>query len=109
MSRSPIALIACAALGLTVASVHAGPCSDEIVRLEQAARRTSPAAGPTAPQSLDAQLSRQPTPDTVRRAQEQAQSRFADVLARAKTLDADGKHEECLKAAAEAKLLLGLD
>jgi hypothetical protein len=43
------------------------------------------------------------------RTQEEAQSRFAAVLARAKAFDADGKREECMQAAEEATLLLGLN
>jgi hypothetical protein len=109
MNRSILALIAAAVLGLTVTPVHAGPCSDEIARLEDAARRfgTNPATGPTGAQSLDAQLNRQPTPDSMRRAEQQAQSGFDVVLARAKAFDAAGKQEECMRAAAEANLLLG--
>jgi len=60
-------------------------------------------------QSVDAQLHRQPTPDSVRRAEESAQRRLAAVLARARTLSAEGKTPECLQAVDEAKLILGID
>src|SRR5262249_8940975 len=68
------ALIAGAVLGLSFAAAHAGPCSDEIAQFEQAVRQSAgnPNAGPMAPQSIGAQLDRQPTPGSVKRAQERA-------------------------------------
>jgi hypothetical protein len=79
--------------------------------VEAAANRSpgNPAAGPTAPQSIGAQLGRQPTPETVQRAEEGAQSRFAAILARAKALDTEGKTTKCTQAVTEAKLMLGLE
>jgi hypothetical protein len=63
----PLTLIACATLGLSIASAHAGPCSDAIAQVQAAANQSTgnPAAGPTAPQSIGAQLGRQPTPESV--------------------------------------------
>jgi len=69
----------------------------------------SPVAKPALPQSIDAQLHHQPTPDSVRRGEENAQSRFAAILARAKILNADGKTSECFRSVAEAKRVLGID
>jgi hypothetical protein len=66
----------------------------------------NPIAKPTASQSVDAQLHRQPTPRSVRQAGENAQLRFAAILARAKILNADGKTTECIQSVAEAKRLL---
>jgi hypothetical protein len=111
MTQSPVVLIVCAALGVTISLAHAGPCGDEIAQLRDAVSRfaSNPAAGPTAPQSLEAQLRRQPTPESVKRAQEQAQSRFAAALARGEALDAEGRHAECLQAITDAKRMLGLN
>jgi hypothetical protein len=111
MIRLLAALTACGALVLDIAAAHAGPCSDEIASLQTAARQLvhNPAAGPSAPQSIGAQLGRQPTPESVRRAQGEAQSRLAAALARAGALDAEGKQAQCMQAATEAKRLLGLD
>jgi len=111
MRRSPAVLLACAAVGLTVSSAHAGPCADEIAQLREAAGRSAsnPTTGPTAPQSVGAQLGRQPTPESVKRAREEAQARFAVVLARAEALDAEGKHAECMQAVADAKRVLELN
>jgi hypothetical protein len=44
----------------------------------------------------------------VRRAEIDAQSRLAAILARAKALDAEGKTTECMESVVEAKRLLGL-
>ena len=53
------------ALSLASGWAHAGPCTDEIARFEQEARQAArnPDAGPTAMQTLGAQLHRQPTPE----------------------------------------------
>ena len=90
---------------------HAGPYRDEIAQLQSAARRaeTVPGAAPTAPQSVGAQLGHQPTPQSVKQAEEQANSRVATVLSRAAALDAQGKEAECMRAAIEARRLLDLN
>jgi hypothetical protein len=105
---STVALVAFVALGLGVTSGHAGPCGDEIARLEKvlSESKTDPAIGPTAPQSVDAQLGYQPTPDSMRRADAEARARFAAVLNRAKAFEAEGKTAECMQAVAAAKLEL---
>jgi hypothetical protein len=69
MNPSAMTLVVCIALGLGVTSAHASPCGDEIAQLEKAARQSesNPAAGPTASQSIGAQLRHQPTPESVMR------------------------------------------
>src|SRR5215510_1747208 len=88
-----------AALLLTAASAHAGPCSDAIAQFEQAVRQSAgnPDAGPFAQQSVGAQLRHQPTPGSVARAEAQAQGTFAAALARAKRLDARGDRAGCTR------------
>jgi hypothetical protein len=54
-------------------------------------------------QSIGAQIDRQPTPASVKRAQERAQSTFAAALARAKRLDAQGNRAGCTRALTAAK------
>jgi hypothetical protein len=107
-------MIACAIIALEVASAymasaHTDTCSNQIAQLEALLSQSTgnPVANPTVPQSIDAQLHHQPTRDSVRRAEENAKLRFASILARAKTLDADGKMTECIQSLAEAKRLLG--
>lgn len=94
-----------AALSLGIASAHAGPCTAAIAQFEQALRKSGnePDAGPTARQSIGAQLGHQPTPSSVKRAEERAQTNFAGALARAKRLDARGNRSGCKRALAEAR------
>ena len=63
ISRLSATLLVAAALGLGVAAAHAGPCSSRIAQFEQAVRQSAgnPNAGPMVPQSIGAQLDRQPT------------------------------------------------
>jgi hypothetical protein len=99
-----------AALGLATLPAHAGPCSNEIAQFEQAVRESSgnPNAGPVAHQSIAAQHNRQPTPDSVKRAEAQAQRAFKATLARAKKLDDRDDRAGCTKALAEAKAMYNL-
>jgi hypothetical protein len=110
MRRLSSSLIVCVALASTISIAHAGICEAEIERLQRDAANSSARTigGPTAPQSVAAQLSHQPTPASVERAQREAQSRFADVLARARILAAEGKSAECLQAVANARQMLAL-
>jgi hypothetical protein len=104
------ALTAVAVLGLSLQAAHAGPCSEKIAQFEQAVRQPAgdPNAGPMAPQSVGAQLNRQPTPGSVKRAQERAKATFAATLARAKRLDARGNRAGCTRALAAAKRMYNL-
>jgi hypothetical protein len=99
-----------AALGLSIGSAHAGPCSAEIAQFELAVRQSAanPNAGPMARQSIAAQIDRQPTPSSVKRAEERAQAKFAATLARAKRLDARGNRAGCTRALAAAKAMYNL-
>jgi hypothetical protein len=105
MNQSATAVFVIAALSLGTGSAQAGPCSSEIAQFEEAVRRSAndPNAGPTAPQSVAAQVDRQPTPGSVERAEKRAQAAFAAALARAKELDARGDRAGCTKALADAK------
>src|SRR5262249_1342329 len=104
------ALVVVATVGLGVASAQAGPCSSEIAQFEQAVRQSAgnPNAGPFARQSIGAQLHRQPTPRSIKPAEEQAQAAFDATLARAKELDAQGDRAGCTKALTDAKEMYNL-
>jgi hypothetical protein len=93
------------ALILSVASAHAGPCTAKIAQFEKVVRQSAstPGAGPTASQTIGAQLGHQPTPGSVRRAEGRAQATFESALARAKRLNARGNRAGCTSALAEAK------
>jgi hypothetical protein len=104
------AFVVAAALGLGVLPADAGPCSNEIAQFEQAVRQSknNPNAGPVAPQSISAQLSRQPTPNSIKRAEQRAQAVFDAALARSKRLDARGDRAGCTKALADAEQMYNL-
>jgi hypothetical protein len=108
--RVTAAGIAGLALGFCVASAQAGPCSNKIAQFEKAVRQSAgnPGAGPMAPQSIGAQLDRQPTPGSVKRAEERAQASFDAAMARAKRLDAQGNRSGCTRALAAAKRMYNL-
>ena len=99
------AFIVCLALGC--GSAAAGPCSDEIAQFETAVRQSAktPYAGPTGVETTGAKLSHQPTPSSVNQAEQHAQSRFADVMAHVRDLDAKGNRADCMQALTDAKLL----
>jgi hypothetical protein len=105
MKRRIVAACFICALGQNIESAHAGPCSTQIAQFELAVRQSAgkPDAGPFAPQSIGAQLDRQPTPASIKRAQKRAQAIFAATLARAKRLDARGNRAGCTRALSAAK------
>jgi hypothetical protein len=88
-----------------IGTAHSGPCTSQIERLEQQIGHVSSGAvsGPTAPQSIEAQLHRQPTPETVRNAERKANEDAAAALRRARQADADDNPAACTKALNEAK------
>jgi hypothetical protein len=108
MNPSAMTLVVYIALGLGVTAAHAGPCGDEIAQLENAVRHSesNPAVGPTAPQSIAAQLRHQPTPESVERAEVDSRAGLDAILTRAKALDAEGKTAECMELVGAAKLKL---
>ena len=103
--RFTVILILGATMCSSVAPAYSGPCSSEISQFETAVRQSAgnPNAGPTLPQSVGAQLDRQPTPASIKRAQKQAKRLFERTLARAKRLDGRGDRAGCTRALAEAK------
>lgn len=95
------------ALGLNIEWAHAGPCSTEIAQFELAVRQSA-GNGPMAPQSIGAQIDRQPTPASIKRAEKRAQAKFTATLARAKRLDARGNRAGCTRALSAAKEMYNL-
>ena len=97
--------IVCAVICLNISIAHAGPCSADIAQFEQAISDSAgnPFAGLSAPQSVNAQLDRQPTPDSLKRAEARLQAKFSATMARAKRLDAEGDRAGCTSALSQAK------
>ena len=83
---------------------------EEITQLEQRLRhaKSNPADQPTGNQTIGADLSHQPTPESVAEAKLRADAAVQAILDRAKAFDAANEKSECQKAVAEAKLRFGL-
>jgi mono/diheme cytochrome c family protein len=86
------------------------PCSAEIARVEmvldqaQANRQTLPSAR----ESAAARLHRQPTPQTVAKAEAEAKKKIDAALALARKLDSEGKDTACVAALEKIALPLGV-
>ena len=91
-------------------AAYAGPCSDAIARVEQALSQAQAnrQVGPSAPESADALLHRQPTPESVARAQTQADEKTDAALTQARKLNAEGKDSECIAALEQVAVPLGV-
>src|SRR5580692_8092531 len=103
--RGTTAPIVCAMLCLSIPVAQAGPCSEDIAQFETAIRQSAgnPNAGLTAPQSVGAQLDRQPTPASLKQAQKRLQAKFSAAMARARRLNARGDRAGCSGALNLAK------
>jgi hypothetical protein len=111
MNRLALSIIAGAAFIGGANAAHAGPCTTQIAAIEQQIKRTPPGpeTGPTAPQSVDAQLHHQPTPGDVSHAEHVANKDADGALDRARTADAAGDAAGCNAAVDEAKRLYDID
>jgi len=110
MNRAPVILSVAVAFAGSVFPAEAGPCTKQISQLEAQIQRAQAqqAGAPTAPQSVAAQLHRQPTVQSVEVALNQANEDGVAALDRAKTADAAGKAKECANALVEARQVYGL-
>jgi hypothetical protein len=106
-SASVALLVATTAATLLCGSgaAHSGPCTPQIEKLEQQIGHASSSAksGPIAPQSIEAQLHHQPTPETVRDAERKANANVLSALQRARQADSDDNSAACTKALNEVK------
>jgi hypothetical protein len=100
-----IPLLFAAVLWLNSGTAKAGPCTAEISQFEATVHQSAgdPFAGLTAPQSVDAQLGHQPTPESVHNADQRLNSRFFAAMARAKRYDSRGNRSGCARALNAAK------
>jgi hypothetical protein len=94
-----------AVLWLDTGIAQAGPCTADISQFEATLHQSAgdPLAGLTAHQSVDAQLSHQPTPQSVHQADQRLKSRFSAAMARAKRYDAQDNRSGCTRALDAAK------
>jgi hypothetical protein len=96
------------ASALSIAPAHAGPCGTEVAQFRNSLPQQSDSDQTTvgsAPQSVAAQLSHQPTPASIEQAKKNAQASVLRTLAEAEKLDAEGNQSACEDALARAKLL----
>jgi hypothetical protein len=107
MDRSSIVLLAAIALAGGVLAAQAGPCTKQILEVE-AQIRSAQALQPGV-QSVAAQLHRQPTPQSVETALNDANADGIAALNRAKKADAAGNAGECANALTETRQLYGLE
>jgi hypothetical protein len=98
-------LIGLVILCLASGTAHAGPCSVEIANIERAVGQPNSPATPSAPQSIAAEDSHQPTQESVARAKRQARAQYRDVLNKAKALDA-ANDPNCREVVVKLKNLL---
>jgi hypothetical protein len=108
---SLIALVAGASFFAAAGAAHSGPCTAQIEQLNQqiAATPPGPETGPTAPQTLGAQLHYQPTPADVAHAERFADKLWHAALVRAEKADAAGDAAGCQAELNEAKRLYDID
>jgi hypothetical protein len=111
VARSRIVVLAALAFAGTAGTAHAGPCTTQIAEVEQYIGRVAKrqARGPTALQSIGAQLHHQPTPQSVERGVSMARADAEAVLDRARRADVEDNIAACTKALDEAKLIYGLE
>ena len=90
---------------------HSGPCTAQIAQLERriAGAAPGPNSGPMAPQTLGAQLHRQPTPGSIARAEKTANKDADAAVDRARKADAAGDAYLCKAALEEARRLYDLE
>jgi hypothetical protein len=110
-TRGGFLTLAASALICSGVTAYGGPCTVQISELEQRVSHASPGpeSGPTAPQSVGAQLHRQPTPGSVGQAEHAANADADAALDRARKDDAAGNPAGCMEALREARHLYGVD
>ncbi len=109
LQASALAAVTCGLMLAANVAAGAGPCTADIGRLQtQIAAAANPVAGPTATQSVGAQLHHQPTPGDVQSARTKADAGADTALDRARKADAQGDAAACQAALRQAKLLYGL-
>jgi hypothetical protein len=108
-------LVSAAAMVLAILPSRAGPCTSEIDRLQaevDAKIAAIAAAGPTAPESVDATLSHEPTPGSLAETEQKLGegSEMTDAVAalkRAREADNANDKTACDEALADVQSLLG--
>jgi hypothetical protein len=103
-ARARLVLMTSALLALGVGCAQAGPCSADIAKIEKILNEPK---SPFGPQTVGAQLGRQPTPSSMARAEQKAGSHYQAALTQAQTLD-NQNNPACKKAVKKLKALVGM-
>jgi hypothetical protein len=105
-----IAAIASIASFSNLALASDDPCGTQIAAFKRAinASAANPEAGPRARQTLEAQLSHQPTAAMVENQEVRARKNFVAELARAEAFSARGNTDACWRALMRAELMYDL-
>ena len=103
----PLMMMTSALLALGIGCAQAGPCSADIAKIENALNAPNSPFGPTARQTVGAQLGRQPTPSSMARAEKKADTNYQTVLTRAQALD-NQNNPACKKVVKKLKALVGM-
>jgi len=113
MTTQRLLVLTAAALAGSMSAAYAGPCSQEIDRMQprvDAAVEAAARAGPTASESSAALRHRQPTPGSIAAAESklgEASSRTVEAavagMARAREADRAGDQGACEEALAEVR------
>jgi len=116
MSVPHLALIGAAGLLLSVLPAQAGPCTKDIVSMQariDAHLGKAAAAGPTADQSVGAQMHRQPTPNSIANAERKLGDlspttivKVNAAMDRAQKADVAGDEKGCRQALAEVARII---
>jgi hypothetical protein len=116
MAIKRLIVLSAAAIAATISTAQAGPCSSEIDSTQARADARLPAqaaAGPSAKESTDALAHRQPTPNSVARAEQGLREMSAETIAavkqgmeRARAADKAGDKNACEQALAEVQRLI---
>jgi hypothetical protein len=117
MTIQGLLMLSAAGLALSTLPGHAGPCSQEIDRVQarvDAKLESAARAGPSAPESSGALLHRQPTPGSIAAAEgrlgEISSATLAAVaaaMARAREADGAGDQSACEQALADVQRAIG--
>lgn len=110
MARLSLFTLAPAILLGSIALAHAGPCAGQISKIEQQIKTTkgNPLVGPSAAQTVAAQLGRQPTPLSVQSARRKAAMLADEALQSARKADAAGDVAACEQALRNLRDLYGI-
>jgi hypothetical protein len=86
------------------------PCSVGLAKIERqiAHSKSNPLEGPTARQTVGAQLHHQPTSAAVKSAERKANADFQKALAQAREANARGDAAACARAVSRARELYGV-